>query len=246
MRLVLSILIVTAVLVLGLMGITMGISNSREYNIDKKCTCDCFDRKFKGVYFTENNQYKSFYFNMETQTAYAALWTIAYIILLFKYVDKALFNLWIGKLNWYVIIFGSIGLFSHFYNFWTFLNYINDRFYMYLYSQFFFSVTELIPGACIYALLAKGIIPNPNLINLSLGVLLMHLYQCMADQGIRHLFLGDEFEIHTFLRDGIFLIADGLTLLLIALHKRWELNDLFIITNYALMFKIIFNIGFYQ
>eukprot|EP00835_Amoeboradix_gromovi_P005233 NODE_474_length_8025_cov_0.281983.p3 type:complete len:247 gc:universal NODE_474_length_8025_cov_0.281983:1450-2190(+) len=242
---IVSTLIVSAILILGLVGLasTIGTTN---YSVPEDCTCDCFDRKFKGVYFREHKQYKSIYFNMEPFTAYIVAWTLFYVILLFKYVEKALYSFMNGKLNWWVVLLGSIGHFSHFYNWWAVFNYLNDRFYIYIYSQVFFSATELIPATCLYILLNNSS-PSTNLMNISISVLLMHLWQCMADQGLRHLLLGEEFEFHTFLRDLNFILADGFPLFVIAFHKKsWTVNDVFVILNFSLIFKILFNVGFYD
>ena len=244
MRFFLSASIVALAFVLSLVG-TVSTLESTGYKVPYNCTCDCFDRQFKGSYFRESSQYRSIYFNMEKRTAYIVAMTIFYILLLFKYVDKALLALFKGKLNFLVLICSSIGFFSHFYNWWTTLNYINDRFYIFWYSQWFFNITELIPASSIYVLLDNSHL-NEQWKNISLGVLVMHLYQCMIDQGIAHLILNQNFQLHLYTRDIIFVVADGLTFLAISYKKKWSLNDLFLIVNYALLFKIVFNIWFYE
>eukprot|EP00834_Sanchytrium_tribonematis_P003449 NODE_132_length_16614_cov_0.935392.p8 type:complete len:248 gc:universal NODE_132_length_16614_cov_0.935392:9315-8572(-) len=247
MKTLLSFILTSAIISCGLYSIVQTIQADTPYKIPRDCSCDCFDRKIKGTYFDEQYQYRSIYFNLDDAILYIFIWSLFYILLLMKFVEKVLTAIFYRKLEIFAFILGSVSLFSHFFNWWVTFNYLNDRFYRYFYSQMFFSVTELLPGYCIYLLL-DGTKPNFNISNISLGILLMHVYQSLSDQGLRHLFLNDEFEFHTFVRDALFLFADGSAFVVIAKYKEWQLEDALRVTNFGLMSKIFFNfiVGFYE
>jgi len=62
--------------------------SSSDWAVDvAKCTCDCWDRSFKGGY--NPGGYKHVYFQMSTGASLLWLWTAAHFILLFKFVELA-------------------------------------------------------------------------------------------------------------------------------------------------------------
>lgn len=85
--------------------------------------------------------YKNFYFNATTNTL--QIWLIIVIGILSLYEClKYLVNLMLRKKIRYSMGFlFLLSIFSHYYGWWAFLNYLNDEFYTQWFHQMFFTVS---------------------------------------------------------------------------------------------------------
>lgn len=130
--------------------------------VDKRfCSCSCWDTVFKGKWTSWSNlrffyfknlkfsatyesgiaSYKNFYFNATTNTL--QIWLIIVIGILSLYEClKYLVNLMLRKKIRYSMGFlFLLSIFSHYYGWWAFLNYLNDEFYTQWFHQMFFTVS---------------------------------------------------------------------------------------------------------
>ncbi|KAI9139695.1 hypothetical protein BKA69DRAFT_621977 [Paraphysoderma sedebokerense] len=207
---------------------TMGKSN---YEVDRgTCTCDCWDRKFKGPYFNAQKQYKAVYFNFDNQTIYLVLWTLYHTLFLQKYIERCLWLMVNNRVRWIVLVCACISYYQVFYNWWASFNYINDRFFELWPTQLFFNITEIIPSITLFHLTdSYATVPSPFLA-LSLTVSFSHIYLALEDQGWAHLVSaaqgGGESPGWEFLnvRDLMFLLGDSFAIfaMLIAGGGRWR------------------------
>lgn len=156
----LSTIAVTLIISIGLVASTQ-ISGYHLQNMyfpvqKDKCTCDCWDGFFRGVY--GRGGYKFFYFNYEKQTI------IIFSIIIFycEIFRQTLLNMFLKRQINLILLIPSI--YANFYGAWSIINYVNDQDYdRMLKSQIFFSITELITGYIFYQCL---LIRNKNEISL--------------------------------------------------------------------------------
>ncbi|KAJ2958099.1 hypothetical protein NQZ79_g6296 [Umbelopsis isabellina] len=77
-----SVYIATAVVMLSIVGFNTIFLDYTPYDPDRSaCSCDCWDRKFKGEYYGATRDYKAIYFNMTSQSVHVFMWTLLYILL---------------------------------------------------------------------------------------------------------------------------------------------------------------------
>lgn len=110
--------------------------------VDKRfCSCSCWDTVFKATYESGIASYKNFYFNATSNTMQIWLLTVIFIISLYEAM-KYLVKLIISKqLRYSMAFLFCLSIFSHYYAWWSYLNYINDDFYSQWYHQTFFTVS---------------------------------------------------------------------------------------------------------
>ncbi|RUP50529.1 hypothetical protein BC936DRAFT_138705 [Jimgerdemannia flammicorona] len=99
------------------------------------CSCDCWDRQFKGNYIDSTRFYRNVYFNMNRHTVYVFAWTLGTIMLLEKFIERSLMCVITGGvfrgLRWGVLICAMLSFYAMFYNWWITWNYLNDQFCTY-------------------------------------------------------------------------------------------------------------------
>lgn len=109
--------------------------------VDKRfCSCSCWDTVFKATYESGIASYKNFYFNATTNTLKIWLLIVIGIISLYeciKYLTKLIIS---GQLRLSMAFLFCLSIFSHYYAWWAYLNYLNDDFYSQWYHQTFFTV----------------------------------------------------------------------------------------------------------
>lgn len=105
--------------------------------------CETFISKIaiSATYESGIASYKNFYFNATTNTL--QIWLIIVIGILSLYEClKYLVNLMLRKKIRYSMGFlFLLSIFSHYYGWWAFLNYLNDEFYTQWFHQMFFTVS---------------------------------------------------------------------------------------------------------
>lgn len=110
--------------------------------VDKRfCSCSCWDTVFKATYESGIASYKNFYFNATTNTLKIWLLIVIGIISLYeciKYLTKLIIS---KQLRYSMAFLFCLSIFSHYYAWWAYLNYLNDDFYSQWYHQTFFTVS---------------------------------------------------------------------------------------------------------
>lgn len=112
--------------------------------VDKRfCSCSCWDTVFKATYESGIASYKNFYFNATTNTLKIWLLIVIGIISLYECI-KYLTKLFISRhLRYSMAFLFCLSIFSHYYAWWAYLNYLNDDFYSQWNHQTFFTVCIL-------------------------------------------------------------------------------------------------------
>lgn len=110
--------------------------------VDKRfCSCSCWDTVFKATYESGIASYKNFYFNATVNTLKIWLLIVVGIISLYECI-KYLTKLFISrKLRYSMAFLFTLSIFSHYYAWWSYLNYLNDDFYSQWNHQTFFTVS---------------------------------------------------------------------------------------------------------
>lgn len=109
--------------------------------VDKRyCTCSCWDTVFKGPYESGIAAYKHLYFNASTNSF--KMWVLIVVgVVAFYESNKYLLKLFVKhKLRFDMLLLFLSSIFSHYYAWWTCLNYYNDEYYSQWNHQFFFTV----------------------------------------------------------------------------------------------------------
>jgi hypothetical protein len=110
--------------------------------VDKRfCSCSCWDTVFKATYESGIASYKHVYFNSTLNTMQIWLLTVVFIISLYeamKYLTKLIIS---KQLRYSMAFLFCLSIFSHYYAWWSYLNYINDDFYSQWNHQTFFTVS---------------------------------------------------------------------------------------------------------
>ncbi|RUS28766.1 hypothetical protein BC938DRAFT_481465 [Jimgerdemannia flammicorona] len=189
------------------------------------CSCDCWDRQFKGNYIDSTRFYRNVYFNMNRHTVYVFAWTLGTIMLLEKFIERSLMCVITGGvfrgLRWGVLICAMLSFYAMFYNWWITWNYLNDQFYPLFATQFFFNLTEFIPSALFYFLIhPTTYLPRPFLL-LSLSTSLSHIILSMGDQGWKHLITGTGM----LARDLMFLVGDAVGVVMVLYELTWRRGE---------------------
>jgi hypothetical protein len=183
-----SVYIATAVVMLSIVGFNTMFLEYTPYDPDRsECSCDCWDRKFKGEYYGATRDYKAVYFNMTAQSVNVFMWTLLYILLVEQFVRKCIHHLLDGSIRKHILLLAIPGFYGNYYNWWCTWNYLNDEFYLMFRTQLFFNVTEFIPSLSLYFLLDANNKPSKLLTQASIAISLAHLFLSLSDQGWYHI-----------------------------------------------------------
>ena len=208
-----------------------GIINDFAFNIDnsqqdeevdrEKCRNTCWDAKFKGTYETmkKPTKYKHIYFNCTSNTTQIWLLTLIFALALYEIVKHIVCLSAKGKLRFTMFFLLCSVIYSHYYTWWVFFNYLNDDFYKQWYHQLFFSSTELISSACIVYLLNKDNPLNRTLLLTILNIALFHIIVSLKDQSFEQIFT-QQGEFYQQIRDVGFMVPDVLHVM-VAYHALY-------------------------
>lgn len=111
--------------------------------VDKRfCSCSCWDTVFKGTYESGIASYKHLYFNATKNSMKMWILIVGGVIALYE-CNKYLIKLMVKRRARYdmVLLFLS-SIFSHYYAWWAYLNYMNDDYYSQWNHQLFFTVSS--------------------------------------------------------------------------------------------------------
>ncbi|CAG9800864.1 unnamed protein product [Chironomus riparius] len=176
--------------------------------VDKRfCSCSCWDTVFKATYESGIASYKNFYFNATTNTLKIWLLIVIGIISLYECI-KYLTKLFISRhLRYSMAFLFCLSIFSHYYAWWAYLNYLNDDFYSQWNHQTFFTLTELFSTAFVLHLCDKENTVTSRKTLCIIGIALLHITAASADQFIQNVFFGEGY-LHQIVRDIGFMIPD--------------------------------------
>jgi hypothetical protein len=183
-----TVYIATATVMLAIVGFNTMFLESSTFSPDRdECSCDCWDRKYKGEYYGATRDYKAVYFNMTNAAVYVFLWTLLYILLIEQFIRKCV-NLIINqKIRYDILLLSIAGFYGNYYNWWSTWNYLNDEFYMMFRTQMFFNLTEFIPSISLYVLVDTDAKPSKKFMLVSAAVSIAHLFLSLSDQGWYHI-----------------------------------------------------------
>ena len=176
--------------------------------VDKRfCSCSCWDTVFKATYESGIASYKNFYFNATLNTLKIWVLIVLGIIALYECI-KYLIKLIIKKqLRYSMGLLFCLSIFSHYYAWWAFVNYLNDDYYNQWFHQLFFTVTELFSTAFVLHLANSNNLVTSRKILCIIGIAILHIVAASVDQFITNVFLGEGY-MHQILRDVGFMIPD--------------------------------------
>ncbi|KAL5233700.1 hypothetical protein ACI65C_001110 [Semiaphis heraclei] len=183
-------------------------------NVNKEhCTCSCWDTVFKGPYEAGVARYKHMYFNATDNTF--KIWAITAVctIVLYECV-KNIVRLCIDKqIRYKMMLLFILSMFSHYYSWWSFVNYWNDDFYSQWNHQIFFTVTELYSTGILYLICnRKKEIKKYHLFSI-IAVGLTHMLAAGFDQFVINVIGGSGFA-HQVIRDLFLMIPDILNIII--------------------------------
>ncbi|XP_017772301.1 PREDICTED: uncharacterized protein LOC108559509 [Nicrophorus vespilloides] len=171
------------------------------------CTCECWDTIFKGPYEYGISAYKHFYFNSTKSSA--KIWLIVSIGLIALYeCSKQLCRLFLrGKLRSSMLLLFLSSIFPHYYSWWTYINYINDRFYTQWDHQLFFTISEIVSTAIVIHLSNRHHELTRYKMLIIIIISAVHLISGSIDQFIDNIIMMRGSK-HQVVRDLGFVLAD--------------------------------------
>lgn len=111
-------------------------------NVDKRyCSCSCWDSVFKGTYESGIASYKHMYFNATRSSLKIWILTVGGIIALYECTKYLLQLMHRDKVRYPMAFLFLCSLFSHYYSWWSYVNFYNDDDYSHWYHQLLFAVS---------------------------------------------------------------------------------------------------------
>lgn len=182
--------------------------------VDKRyCSCSCWDTVFKGTYETGIASYKHMYFNATANTTKIWFITVIGVLVLYESCKFELKLLYESRLRYMMSILFLSSLFSHYYTWWVYLNYLNDDFYVQWNHQLFFTVTEIASTVIVLNLSNSKVPIDLCKVVIIVSIALTHILAGGLDQFISNVIWGEGFA-HQILRDVCFMVPDVLHLIL--------------------------------
>ncbi|KAF4516943.1 hypothetical protein B566_EDAN005544 [Ephemera danica] len=165
--------------------------------VDRRaCTCGCWDTIFKGTYETGVASYKHMYFNATRNTLHIWLLTVAAVIGLYE-ATRYLVSLALERrLRLAMAVLFCSVVFSHYYSWWSYVNYWNDEFYAQWGHQLFFSVTELVSTLAVLRLADRRTEVTANGVLPIVGVAAVHILAAGKDQFVENVIEGQGLCYH--------------------------------------------------
>ena len=187
------------------------------------CSNTCWDTVFKVGYEKTPAGYKHVYFNVTANTMMIWIITVCAVITLYE-STKHLFKLyWKNSLRLSMVLLFVCSIYSNYYTWWSYFNYINDDFYTQWMHQLMFSVSELLSSVIILYHCDSRTELKPRLVLMVVNIAAFHILASCWDQFVSNVVLQGG-DIHQWTRDIGFMIPDILNigiplLLLYRLHN---------------------------
>ena len=166
-----------------------------------------------GNYEAGVGRFKHMYFNATPQAAKIWIITVVYVISCyeaFKHVGR-LFRR--KELRYTMFVLLASVVYSHYYTYWSYVNYYNDDFYSQFYHQLFFSCTELASTFVVLDLLDATKEATSGKLLFVIDIAVLHVLTSGWDQFVENVIKG-EGQLHQVLRDVFFMIPDILHIIL--------------------------------
>ncbi|XP_046390136.1 uncharacterized protein LOC124158829 [Ischnura elegans] len=194
-------------------------------NVEKRfCSCSCWDTVFKGPYETGVATYKHMYFNATSNGCKMWMLTTFAIVSLYESIKRLVRLALLKRLRFSMALLFLTTLFSHYYSWWSFINYWNDDFYSQWNHQLFFSLTELFStGVILYYANSDNYISTRLLLLIS-GVGALHTLIAGSDQFIANVVQGRG-QAHQVVRDLCLMTPDILNIfvpIMLYAHTSWK------------------------
>ena len=147
------------------------------------------------------------YFNATPQVAKIWILTVLYIIGCYEAMKHLLQLWWRKELNIRMFLLFASVVYSHYYSYWGYVNYLNDDFYSQWYHQLFFSLTELVSTCIVLHLADVNTEVTSTKLLLIMDIAILHVLTAGWDQFVTNV-IKQEGMLHQVLRDIFFMIPD--------------------------------------
>jgi len=184
------------------------VNVSREH-----CTCSCWDTVFKGPYEAGVARYKHMYFNATENTFKIWALTVVCTIVFYECAKNVIRLCLDGQLRYDVVLMFLLSVFSHYYSWWSFVNYWNDDFYSQWNHQIFFTITELYSTGVLYVICDRRKEIKKFHLYSVIAVGLTHMLAAGFDQFVINVIGGSGFA-HQVIRDLFLMIPDILNVVI--------------------------------
>ncbi|XP_050443625.1 uncharacterized protein LOC126847448 [Adelges cooleyi] len=188
--------------------------------VDKEqCRCSCWDTVFKGPYEAGVARYKHMYFNATDNTFKMWALTVVCTIVLYECCKNIIKLCFEGQLRFKMALLFVLSLFSHYYSWWSYVNYWNDEFYSQWNHQIVFTITELYSTAVLYKICDRRKEIRKFHMFSVIGVGLIHILAAGFDQFVTNVIRGSGFA-HQIIRDLFLMVPDMLNVVVPLLEMR--------------------------
>ncbi|KAK9503513.1 hypothetical protein O3M35_010056 [Rhynocoris fuscipes] len=182
--------------------------------VDRRyCSCSCWDTVFKGTYESGIASYKHVYFNASFNTLKIWALTVICVIIFYESIRRLILLGLQSYLRYSMLLLFLSAIFSHYYSWWSYVNYWNDDYYVQWNHQLFFTCTELMSTFLVLQLADNRLIVTPRKALGIVGVAIMHVIAGSLDQFVMNVVKG-EGHMHQVLRDLSFMVPDLLHVVL--------------------------------
>lgn len=134
--------------------------------------------------------YKHLYFNATRNTLHIWLLTVAAVIALYEAVRYIVQLAFERRLRVSMALLFTSVVFSHYYSWWSYVNYWNDEFYAQWRHQLFFSITELFSTLAVLRLADRSTELSANGVLPIVGVAAVHILAAGKDQFVENVISG--------------------------------------------------------
>jgi hypothetical protein len=172
-----------------------------------KCTTYKWPVRIRGKQFEagQGSCYKSIYWNVDGTTFHILALFSLWIILVTKSMERLALALFSGQLNYLLAIGVLVDLHSVFYSVIVLIHYNNDHFYDMIWSQSYFSFSEIFTFTVASYLLDKRAVLPLALVRMTFGVAAYHAIQLILDEKLMFLWLHTP---RTLIRNSALLTPD--------------------------------------
>ena len=183
-----------------------------------ECLC-CTISSNIGSYQVGPGSYKDVYFNTTATTFKIWLLTMTAVVMFYEAVKKIVKLILRGRLRYSMFVLFLSVMYSHYFTWWNFFNYLNDDYDEQWNHQVFFSLTELISTAVVLHLCERNNVCKPRLLFLILNIATVHILTSGVDQFLENV-LFSRGASHQIVRDLGLMFADILHVVI----PLWEVG----------------------
>ncbi|XP_073995414.1 uncharacterized protein isoform X2 [Rhodnius prolixus] len=157
----------------------------------RNCSCSCWDTVFKGTYESGIASYKHVYFNASFNTLKIWALTVVCVITFYESIRRLVSLGLQSYLRYSMLLLFLSAIFSHYYSWWSYVNYWNDDYYVQWNHQLFFTSTEILSTLIVLQLADNRLIVTPRKALGIVGVAVMHVIAGSLDQFVLNVVKGE-------------------------------------------------------